>query len=65
MSAPSPVLAVVAIGLATVVSLARQTALLAQLAGFIVTGLSIGMAPCSAELARWSLAMLLHRSAAR
>ena len=58
MSAHSSALAA-AIDPAMVIAMARQTALVAQLAGYIVTGLSIGMAPCSAELARWTLQWLL------
>jgi hypothetical protein len=46
---------------AVAIALIRQTTLVAQLAGFIVTGMSIGMAPCSAEIARWTVQMLLSR----
>ena len=49
------------LAIAMFVSLWRQTTALAQLAGFIVTGFTIGMAPCSAELTRGALGFLLQR----
>ena len=61
MSTQNPALAIASIDLAIVAILWRQTTLLAQMAGFIVTGLSTGMASYSAELTRWALATLLHR----
>ncbi len=50
-----------ALAMAMFVSFWRQTTVLAQLAGFIVTGLTIGMAPYSAELTRGALGFLLQR----
>jgi hypothetical protein len=47
-----------ALVIAVFVSLWRQTTVMAQLAGFIVTGYTIGMTQCSAELTRGALGFL-------
>jgi len=38
----------------------RNAALVAQIAGYVATGLSIGMAPYSVELTRWALGVFVR-----
>ena len=38
----------------------RHAAVVAQIAGYVVTGLTVGMAPYSAELTRWAFGVFQH-----